>query len=60
MDQNLDYYARRAEEERVAAGKALHPVVRERHLEMARAYEQRVRTLGAEQARLTIHLVSAA
>ena len=44
MENDAKYYARRAEEERLAADKSEHLVVRQRHLEMAEAYDVRVRS----------------
>lgn len=60
MDNNSQYYARRAREERDAAARSEHALVRQRHLEMAAAYELKLRAIAAEQARMSFHLVSAA
>lgn len=60
MEQTAQYYARRAEEEQRAAKSADHPVVRQRHTELAAAYELKLRAIAAEQARMTFHLVTAA
>jgi hypothetical protein len=60
VENDAKYYARRAEEERLAADKSEHLLVRQRHLEMAEAYDVRVRSIAAQQSRETFHLVSAA
>lgn len=60
MEKDAKYYARRAQEERQAVMQATHPVVRQRHLEMAEAYDNRLRSIAAEESRLAFHLVSAA
>jgi hypothetical protein len=60
MTNDSVYFERRAQEERVAAMKATHPVARQRHVEMADAYEARARAIMADEARLAFHLVSAA
>lgn len=43
------YYERRAADERAAAMKAAHPRARQVHLEMAAAYEQRLRDLAEQE-----------
>jgi len=60
MEKDAKYYARRAQEERQAAKKAKHEMARKRHLEMAEAYDLRLRSIAADQSRQTFHLVSAA
>lgn len=60
MENDAKYYARRALEERRAAKRSKHEVVRERHLEMADAYDLRVRSIVADESRQTFRLVSAA
>ncbi len=60
MTNDAAYYSRRAREERAAALKAPHPNARLVHLEMAEAYELRLREAAAESRRPAIHLVSAA
>ena len=60
MEKDARYYERRAQEERQAAKRAKHKVVRQRHLEMAEAYDVRLRSIAAEESREAFHLVSAA
>jgi hypothetical protein len=60
MDKDAAYFARRAREEREAAMKAEHPTAQQRHIELAEAYDNRVRAIAAEQSRLGFRLVSAA
>jgi len=55
-----DYFSRRAEEERTAAISAVHPNARQTHLDLARAYEDRARTLEAEERRSGMRLVNSA
>jgi hypothetical protein len=58
--EDANYYQRRAQEEREAAKRAKNKVVRQRHLEMAEAYDGRLRSIAAEESRQGFHLVSAA
>jgi hypothetical protein len=60
MEKDAKYYERRAQEERRAAEQAKHKVVRQRHLEMADAYDVRLRSIAAEESRPAFRLVSAA
>ena len=60
MNDDAAYYSRRAREERAAALKAPHPNARQVHLDMAEAYEERLREIAADERRSGIHLVSAA
>jgi hypothetical protein len=60
MDRDTIYYSRRAGEEREAAIAATNANAQETHLELAAAYEHRVRELEAMERRSGIHLVSAA
>jgi hypothetical protein len=60
MITDVEYYGRRAREEREATMRAANPQVREIHRQLADAYELRVRGLSAEERRQAIHLVSAA
>ena len=60
MKTEVEYYTHRAREEREAAMRAPHARVREIHLQLAEAYELRVRELSAESRRSAMHLVSAA
>ena len=43
MEKDATYYERRAREERKAARQSKHTVVSQRHLEMAEAYDGKVR-----------------
>lgn len=60
MASDVEYFSRRAQEEREAALRTSDAHVRDVHLQLADAYEQRVRELAAEARRLGMHLVSAA
>jgi len=60
MASDVDYFSRRAREEREAALRAGDSHVRDVHRQLADAYEQRIRELAAEARRSGIHLVSAA
>ena len=60
MEKDAKYYERRAQEERRAAEQAKHEVVRQRHLEMADAYDLKLRSIAAEESRQAFRLVSAA
>ena len=60
MVSDVEYFSRRAREEREAAMRAAHAHVRQIHHELADAYELRVRELSADARRSGIHLVSAA
>jgi hypothetical protein len=60
MEADLAYYRRRLAEETAAAAAALHPKVRQVHLELARGYEGRIAELEAERGRAHLHLVTAA
>ena len=60
MEADLIYYRRRSAEERTAAVSAVNAKVREIHLELAAAYEQRITTLEAHNGNSRLHLVSAA
>lgn len=59
MEIDVLYYARRADEERAAARRALSAKARDCHTELAAAYEYRVRVLAAEERRSAIHLTRA-
>ena len=60
MVPDVEYYSRRAREEREATLRSAHPAVREIHRQLAEAYELRVRSLSAEVRRLAMRLVTAA
>lgn len=60
MEADLVYYRRRSVEERTAAASTTNAKVREIHLELAAAYEQRTATLEAHNGNSRLHLVSAA
>jgi hypothetical protein len=53
----VSYFIGRALEEWMAAVKAAHPIARRRHVELAEAYEDRVRTMAAVERRSLIRLV---
>jgi hypothetical protein len=59
MEANLNYYRRRASEERTAALQSRHPRVRRVHLEMAQEYEERVRGIAAGENQPAMRLVAA-
>ncbi len=59
MNSDLLYFARRAREERAAANLAANDRARRSHLEMANAYEARVRDLQAK-TKFALHIVEAA
>lgn len=60
MASDVDYFSKRAREERQAALHTRDAHVRDIHLQFADAYEDRLRQLSAEARRSGIHLVSAA
>ena len=49
METDAEYYFRRARQERSAATHSLSRIVHDRHLELAQAYEFRVREMAAAQ-----------
>ena len=60
MEADLNYYGRRSAEERAAASAAQDTKVRNVHLELAAAYEQRMAMLEAHNGNPQLHLVPAA
>ncbi|MGN6847913.1 MAG: hypothetical protein ACTHJK_00320 [Sphingomicrobium sp.] len=60
MEADLDYYRRRAEQERAAAAVALDVNAREAHLRLAAEYDQRSRRLETERGDQQAHVASAA
>jgi hypothetical protein len=60
VEVDLVYYRRRSAEERTAAAASHNVKVREIHLELAAAYDQRTATLEAHNGNSTLHLVPAA
>jgi hypothetical protein len=52
-----EYFSCRARDEREAAMRAAHPRVRQTHIDLADAYECRIRALAAAERRLAIGLV---
>ena len=60
MEADLSYYRRRSVEERTAAAAAPSIRVREIHLELAAAYEQRTSRLETPDRNAALHLVPAA
>lgn len=59
MTSDVAYYERRVCEERNAAVAAVSPEVRDRHLEFAEAYEERLRGMAAYERRSAMHVVGA-
>ena len=57
MTSDLSYYRQRASEERTAALNTRDPRVRRVHIEMAEAYEERVRGMAAHHETLYVPLV---
>lgn len=60
MEADLPYYRRRSAEEKAAAGLATDVRARAIHLELARAYDERVLVLEAELSGTHLRLVPAA
>jgi hypothetical protein len=60
MENDVEYFTRRAVQERRAASSSVHPRVRECHLQLAEMYEHRVRLLRADERRSGAHLTTAA
>jgi hypothetical protein len=60
MPSDTEHFLRRLQQERRAAEVATHPRVRERHVELAAAYELRLRELGCRERRAMLNLVDAA
>jgi len=60
MDADLNYYRRRSAEERAAAASARDYKVRDVHLELAAAYEERSAILEAQNGNQRLQLVPAA
>jgi len=60
VEVDLVYYRRRSAEERTAAAASHNVKVREIHLELAAAYDQRAATLEAHNGNSTLRLVPAA
>jgi hypothetical protein len=58
MESDVQYFRRRALEERLAARKAAHPVARQSHLEMAAGFEELATAIVAREHRTDLHLVS--
>lgn len=59
MEADLVYYRRRSAEEHAAATVARDMKVREIHLELAAAYEQRTTMLEAAHVNTRLHVVNA-
>jgi hypothetical protein len=51
MESDTTYYSRRAAEERAAAVQSNNIIVHDRHLELAQAYEYRVREMAKLERR---------
>lgn len=60
MTSDVAYYERRAREEHEAANGAVSPEARQRHLELAEAYERTIRQIVAADRRSVMRLVRAA
>ena len=60
MEADLAYYRRRCAEERIAAASAANAKVRQIHLDLAAAYDERTASLDAHNGNSRLHLVSAA
>lgn len=60
MTSDVAYYERRIREEHEAAKGALSPKARQCHLELAEAYQCRLRQIAAEDRRSAMRLVRAA
>jgi hypothetical protein len=52
MEGDANYFNRRANEERVAAMKAAHPLAREAHLELAERYQKMSAAIATHQLRI--------
>lgn len=60
MEDDTTYFTRRAREERLAATRATHPNAQARHLELAAAYEHRLKVMAAAaERRAEMHIVNA-
>jgi hypothetical protein len=46
-ESDSEYFQRRAEEERLAAGRATHPLARRAHLELAGRYDEAADAVGS-------------
>jgi hypothetical protein len=51
METDVQYYTRRASEERLAAMRSAHVTVRQAHLDMAQRYDERVTALSSAEPR---------
>ena len=60
MGRDIEYFRRRASEERVAAMKAAHPKVREAHVELARLYDEKLAVIAAGQQEVPLDLTTVA
>jgi hypothetical protein len=60
METDRVYFSRRATEEREAALKAVHPKVRQAHLEMAKGYDERLAALASGASVPDTDLIGAA
>ncbi|HEY6048311.1 MAG TPA: hypothetical protein VIV07_04605 [Sphingomicrobium sp.] len=57
MEADFAYFNRRAHEERVAAMKALHPLARQAHIELAKRYDELAGAIAAHERLITRDLV---
>jgi hypothetical protein len=49
MEGDVNYFGRRARDERVAAMKAAHPQARQAHLELAERYDELAAAISSQQ-----------
>ena len=60
MGIDVEYFRKRANEERVAAMKAAHPKVRDAHVEMARLYDDKLASIAAGKQQAPLDLTTVA
>jgi|KBSMisStandDraft_5_1062788.scaffolds.fasta_scaffold09459_4 hypothetical protein len=60
MENDRVYYSRRATEEREAALKAVHPKVRQAHLELAKSYDERLAKMASSASSANVDLIGVA
>ncbi len=56
MEGDIDYFARRATEEKAAANSAEHALARQAHLDLAERYDDLANSFAADEQRLGIGL----
>lgn len=52
MEPDVEYFSRRAEEERFASTRAVQPAVRQAHIEMAQGFEELAKAIRANNIHL--------